>query len=215
MCPIISVDFDEVEDSNKNIDLSASGGYQWSVEERKKVLDAFRIHQTDFASVSRYVASKTEAQCRNYYHNFKRKFGISAGKWLKLSRLSQDQYLQKVVAVVGREKGSMEESIKNADKDTDNRIVPINEIVKAKDATEQRKPVRYSVKDVEPQQKIKPKKPAIPDSLIALGVVRGRAAAKRAELAIKEQSALTPRSAPEKFVRSSSLGLTSSPKLMA
>jgi hypothetical protein len=41
-------------------------------------VEAFKIHGRNFIQVSDIVGTKTEDQCRNLYHNYKRKFGPNA-----------------------------------------------------------------------------------------------------------------------------------------
>jgi hypothetical protein len=51
---------------------------KWSAAERDAAVEAFKIHGRNFIQVSDIVGTKTEDQCRNLYHNYKRKFGPNA-----------------------------------------------------------------------------------------------------------------------------------------
>ncbi|KAI9255018.1 hypothetical protein EDC94DRAFT_678762 [Helicostylum pulchrum] len=57
---------------------TAAGVAKWSDREKELAVEAFKEHGRDFVQVSALVKSKTEEQCRNFYHNFKRKFGPNA-----------------------------------------------------------------------------------------------------------------------------------------
>lgn len=71
------------EEDDKTIpyagNTSIGGGVaKWSDREKEMAVEAFKEHGRDFVQVSGLVKSKTEEQCRNFYHNFKRKFGPNA-----------------------------------------------------------------------------------------------------------------------------------------
>ena len=51
---------------------------KWSEREKEMAIESFRLHGRDFVQVSGLIKTKTEEQCRNFYHNFKRKFGPNA-----------------------------------------------------------------------------------------------------------------------------------------
>jgi len=51
---------------------------KWTATERDAAVEAFKIHGRNFMQVSEIVGTKTEDQCRNLYHNYKRKFGPNA-----------------------------------------------------------------------------------------------------------------------------------------
>ncbi|KAG2173193.1 hypothetical protein INT43_004567 [Umbelopsis isabellina] len=51
---------------------------KWTSTERDAAVEAFKIHGRNFMQVSEIVGTKTEDQCRNLYHNYKRKFGPNA-----------------------------------------------------------------------------------------------------------------------------------------
>ncbi|KAI8885710.1 hypothetical protein K501DRAFT_245411 [Backusella circina FSU 941] len=48
---------------------------KWTEREKEMATDGFKKHGRNFVQVSSIVGSKTEEQCRNFYHNFKRKYG--------------------------------------------------------------------------------------------------------------------------------------------
>lgn len=69
------------EDDDKTVATNSSGERgvaKWSEREKELAVEAFKEHGRDFVQVSGLVKSKTEEQCRNFYHNFKRKFGPNA-----------------------------------------------------------------------------------------------------------------------------------------
>jgi len=49
---------------------------RWTEEDKNKALEALKLYGRDFASVSQMVGTKTEDQCRNFYHNYKRKLHL-------------------------------------------------------------------------------------------------------------------------------------------
>jgi len=49
---------------------------RWTEEDKDKAMEAFKLFGRDFASVSQMVGTKTEDQCRNFYHNYKRKLNL-------------------------------------------------------------------------------------------------------------------------------------------
>ncbi|RUP44081.1 hypothetical protein BC936DRAFT_149967 [Jimgerdemannia flammicorona] len=51
---------------------------KWSAEDRVMAVEAYKRHGRDFEMVARIVGTKTEDQCRNFYHNYKRKYGNNA-----------------------------------------------------------------------------------------------------------------------------------------
>lgn len=51
---------------------------RWSQEERDKFKAAFDIHYKDFKSIADIMKTKNAAQCKNYYHNNKKKLGLPA-----------------------------------------------------------------------------------------------------------------------------------------
>jgi hypothetical protein len=57
---------------------------KWSDTDRALALQAYQTHGRDFKTVANIVGTKTEEQCRNFYHNFKRKHGIPAMKGLSV-----------------------------------------------------------------------------------------------------------------------------------
>lgn len=71
------------EEDDKVVATNSSGERgggvaKWSEREKELAVEAFKEHGRDFVQVSGLVKSKTEEQCRNFYHNFKRKFGPNA-----------------------------------------------------------------------------------------------------------------------------------------
>ncbi|KAI9475880.1 MAG: hypothetical protein EXX96DRAFT_574994 [Benjaminiella poitrasii] len=72
---------DETDDKNaisSSASVSSGGGggaTKWSDREKELVIEAFKQYGRDFTQASNIVKSKTEEQCRNFYHNFKRKYG--------------------------------------------------------------------------------------------------------------------------------------------
>lgn len=51
---------------------------KWTEKDKETAIDAFKRHGRNFVRVSSLVGTKTEDQCRNFYHNFKRKYGPNA-----------------------------------------------------------------------------------------------------------------------------------------
>lgn len=66
---------------------------KWSVSDRAAALRAYQKHGRDFHAVAREVGTKTEDQCRNFYHNFKRKHGVTAMKGLAIFEASLENIL--------------------------------------------------------------------------------------------------------------------------
>ncbi|KAI8381553.1 uncharacterized protein BYT42DRAFT_309361 [Radiomyces spectabilis] len=48
---------------------------RWTEKDKDVAVEAFKIHGRNFTQVAAIVSTKTEDQCRNFYHNYKRKFG--------------------------------------------------------------------------------------------------------------------------------------------
>ncbi|CAO3606804.1 unnamed protein product [Mucor fragilis] len=71
-------DDDDDERANLSSGASASGSTKWSEREREMAIEAFKQHGRDFVQVASLIQTKTEEQCRNFYHNFKRRFGANA-----------------------------------------------------------------------------------------------------------------------------------------
>jgi hypothetical protein len=53
---------------------------RWTEGDRLTALKAYQQHGRDFEAVARLVGTKTEGQCRNYYHNYRRKHGVAASE---------------------------------------------------------------------------------------------------------------------------------------
>ncbi|RKP06583.1 hypothetical protein THASP1DRAFT_25124, partial [Thamnocephalis sphaerospora] len=53
---------------------------RWTEDDRINALRAYQRHGRDFEAVARVVGTKTEGQCRNYYHNYRRKHGVAASE---------------------------------------------------------------------------------------------------------------------------------------
>ncbi|KAG0184812.1 hypothetical protein DFQ28_010432 [Apophysomyces sp. BC1034] len=51
---------------------------KWTDRDKDAAVEAFKLHGRNFAQVALLVGTKTEEQCRNFYHNFKRKYGSNA-----------------------------------------------------------------------------------------------------------------------------------------
>ncbi|KAI7879131.1 hypothetical protein K492DRAFT_164104 [Lichtheimia hyalospora FSU 10163] len=51
---------------------------RWTEKDKEAAVDGFKRHGRDFVRVASLVGTKTEDQCRNFYHNYKRKFGPNA-----------------------------------------------------------------------------------------------------------------------------------------
>jgi hypothetical protein len=63
------------DDSSASV---VSSSTKWTEREKEIVIEAFKQYGRDFTQVSSLVHTKTEDQCRNFYHNFKRKYGPNA-----------------------------------------------------------------------------------------------------------------------------------------
>ncbi|OBZ90590.1 hypothetical protein A0J61_01370 [Choanephora cucurbitarum] len=59
-------------------DKQSNASTKWSEREKELAVEGFKKHGRDFTQVAGMVKTKTEEQCRNFYHNFKRKFGPNA-----------------------------------------------------------------------------------------------------------------------------------------
>ena len=99
----------QTEDENVDIErsLAASGGItgegtyspgrgagietqnRWTPEEREKFKAAFDVHYKDFKAISEIMRTKNAAQCKNYYHNNKKKLGLPS-----VARVSVDTALK-------------------------------------------------------------------------------------------------------------------------
>ncbi|KAJ1982152.1 DNA-binding protein snt1 [Dimargaris xerosporica] len=68
---------------------------RWSDLDRILAVEGYRLYGRDFEAVSRMVRTKTEDQCRNYYHNYRRKYGPEAFKnppeWFTKEKLTEAQ----------------------------------------------------------------------------------------------------------------------------
>ncbi|KAJ1968776.1 DNA-binding protein snt1, partial [Dispira parvispora] len=51
---------------------------RWSDTDRVLAVEGYRRFGRDFEAVSQLVRTKTEDQCRNFYHNYRRKYGADA-----------------------------------------------------------------------------------------------------------------------------------------
>ncbi|KAI8582467.1 hypothetical protein K450DRAFT_227301 [Umbelopsis ramanniana AG] len=72
----LEMDDDEEDDSfDTPKDVTTA---KWTATERDAAVEAFKIHGRNFMQVSEIVGTKTEDQCRNLYHNYKRKYGPNA-----------------------------------------------------------------------------------------------------------------------------------------
>ncbi|KAI8087918.1 uncharacterized protein B0P05DRAFT_584621 [Gilbertella persicaria] len=70
---------EETMDTEEEMDEKQSiASTKWSEREKEMAIEAFKQHGRDFVKVAGLVKTKTEEQCRNFYHNFKRKFGPNA-----------------------------------------------------------------------------------------------------------------------------------------
>jgi hypothetical protein len=49
---------------------------RWTAEEREKFKSAFDVHYKDFKAIADIMRTKNAAQCKNYYHNNKKKLGL-------------------------------------------------------------------------------------------------------------------------------------------
>ncbi|KAI8375907.1 uncharacterized protein BYT42DRAFT_605598 [Radiomyces spectabilis] len=68
---------------------------RWSDRDKDVAIEAFKEHKRDFAQVSLIVGTKTEEQCRNFYHNFKRKYGPNAFNEETLATAAADPLFSK------------------------------------------------------------------------------------------------------------------------
>ncbi|KAI8635968.1 hypothetical protein BD408DRAFT_426894 [Parasitella parasitica] len=60
------------------VSSGVGGSTKWTDREKEMAIDAFKHYGRDFVQVSKLIKTKTEEQCRNFYHNFKRRFGTNA-----------------------------------------------------------------------------------------------------------------------------------------
>ncbi|KAI9023478.1 hypothetical protein CLU79DRAFT_748640, partial [Phycomyces nitens] len=68
-------DEEEEEDEEEKDTYHPMSTAKWSDRDKDAAIEAFKIHGRKFVQVATMVGTKTEEQCRNFYHNFKRKFG--------------------------------------------------------------------------------------------------------------------------------------------
>jgi len=71
-------DDDERANLSSGASVSGSASTKWSEREREMAIEAFKQYGRDFVQVASLIQTKTEEQCRNFYHNFKRRFGSNA-----------------------------------------------------------------------------------------------------------------------------------------
>lgn len=64
--------------SDKGTTTTTAPTAKWTEKDKETAIDAFKRHGRNFVRVSSLVGTKTEDQCRNFYHNFKRKYGPNA-----------------------------------------------------------------------------------------------------------------------------------------
>ncbi|KAJ1909887.1 DNA-binding protein snt1 [Tieghemiomyces parasiticus] len=68
---------------------------RWTDMDRVLAVEGYRQHGRDFEAVARMVRTKTEDQCRNFYHNYRRKYGAEAFQnppdWFSAARLQAAQ----------------------------------------------------------------------------------------------------------------------------
>ncbi|KAI9493782.1 hypothetical protein BDB00DRAFT_354589 [Zychaea mexicana] len=62
---------DEMDSAERNL----GGAARWLDKDKEAAIEAFKVHGRNFTRVAALVGTKTEDQCRNFYHNYKRKFG--------------------------------------------------------------------------------------------------------------------------------------------
>ncbi|KAI8149349.1 hypothetical protein BJV82DRAFT_708241 [Fennellomyces sp. T-0311] len=65
---------DEMDTNERNLAQTA----KWTDKDKEAAIEAFKAHGRNFTRVATLVGTKTEDQCRNFYHNFKRKYGPNA-----------------------------------------------------------------------------------------------------------------------------------------
>lgn len=58
---------------------AGEGQNRWTAEEREKFKLAFDVHYKDFKAIADIMRTKNAAQCKNYYHNNKKKLGLPSG----------------------------------------------------------------------------------------------------------------------------------------
>lgn len=65
------VDQDTMDDQESGVSATA----KWTEKDKEAAVEAFKVHGRNFMQVAALVGTKTEDQCRNFYHNYKRKYG--------------------------------------------------------------------------------------------------------------------------------------------